>query len=256
MPFFLIFLMLVGCTRSVPSGTYAPLIEAFNRYETEEARYFERLVFTVSPKVFSNSNTFKVLLRDQTGEEWLFKSSENGASDGIVLVYRIMNLFGMDSPEAHYKTISFNGQMVAGTVQRFIPNRGGIPIWVMRRLKGDPAFYMAKNHVMSWLLANHQVHPDQFLVLPKEPGPVREILRIDNSVNWFLLGQDRIDIDYRTPVLHDFGNIGYLRFWQFFLSGKILISLPEIYQWARFVAGFPDSKYLEFFAPAIKHNLS
>lgn len=249
-------LLLCACTRSVPSSTYGALRESFARYEAEEGRYFDRLVFSVAPRIFSKSNTYKVLLLDQHGDEWLFKASANGASDGIVAVYRVMNLFGLDSPEVHYKTLVFNGEPLEGTVQRFVKNRGGLSNTLLQKLKPATATYLAKSHVISWLLANHQVHYDQFLVLgPSGSAPATGILRIDNSINWFLLGQDRIDIDYRTPILQDFGNVGYYQFWQNFIGGKIQFSLPAVYQWARLIADFPDEAYRDFFTTGIEHGL-
>ena len=68
---------------------------------------------------------------------------------------------------------------------------------------------MAKNHLMSWLLANHQVHGSQFIALGKDLQHLENVMRIDNEIEWPLMGYDRLDISYRSPFLWDVRNGGY-----------------------------------------------
>ena len=100
------------------------LIRKFHQLEALEEQGFERLIFGISPTKLSRSMNFKLVLRDQLGRDWLFKAGKSAAADGAVAVHRIFHLFGLETPEIHYKTLRINDEQVEGTLQKLVPNRG------------------------------------------------------------------------------------------------------------------------------------
>jgi hypothetical protein len=198
-------------------------------------------------------------------------------------------MFGVETPEIHYKTLKLNTEEVTGSLQLVYPHSDAPKMFTeYSKLNQESLEYFARNHVLSWLTANNNVHPGQFLHVYNENGEVR-ILRIDNCVQWFLMKTDSLNIDYRTPVLLAMPEVGYTRFWRAFLQknknkapsyfyNKLYIDSPElfkihlliksgleknsfnldlakIYQWASFIASFPDTEYVKFFEEGIKNNL-
>lgn len=267
---FMLWFALSACTRD----PYGPLIAKFHESEEWEKRVFDRLVFTPSPIQLKKSLVFKFVMRDQLGRDWLFKGGRE-TSDGAVASYRIYKLFGLDTPEIHYKALRVHDEVLEGTAQRFIDNIGNIRIY--DALPPQVMEYLAKSHVMSWLLTSHHVHPRQFILLADEKQNINGIQRIDHSIEWFLMGHDKLDMDYETPMLFDVASAGFGNFWRHYLYrgvknfpdvlaenprlkeylNKMSFDLPlrDIHQWACFISQFPDSEYKNFFANAVKNEL-
>jgi hypothetical protein len=236
---------------------YEQLIRKYEEAERLENEVFDRLVFTPSKTVKLNSSMrFKFVVEDQLGRSWLYKGGKE-TSDGAVAVYRIYKMFGLDTPEIHYKTFTVNGEDIEGTVQKFVPNVGNLRVELYSILNQTTLDDLAKNHVMSWLIANYHVHARQFILTSRKGSlPPDGILRIDNGLEWPLVGQDQLTIDYQTPVLSaDMINVGFARFWRVYLNKVTDIRLKEVYDWASFIARFPDDRYREFFAKALENKL-
>lgn len=253
----LLAIILVGC-REESKVPYKELIESFKEQEELEKRNFERLVFKVSPKKVKPSLSFKFILVDQLGREWMFKTSASGApSDGAVAIYRVFKLFGLETPEIHIKTLTINGEPLSGTVQRMItPNLGGLNDTYIMQLSPEGQAYLAKTNLLSWMTANHHIHPQQYLVLPDQTGKPNSVMRIDNSIEWFLIGNDSLAIRYQTPVLWSHARVGHAGFWRMYLNGNFDLPMREILDWAALVADFPDSFYGQFFEEGVAKGLN
>jgi hypothetical protein len=235
--------------------SFQPLTKKFAELEKLQEDNFQRLVFQPSDKKLNQSAELKFLLRDQLGRDWLFKSEIRGSHDGAIAVHRLNDLFGIEDPEMHYATFTINGEKLKGSLQRFIPNKGGMIEEQYFLLSPEAADFMARTHVFSWLLTNNQLHADQYLILPSEGREIKGLVRVDNSMNWYLLGQDRLDIDYRVPMMHTFGSVGYLQFWRTYITRTINLDLPGLLSWADFIAHYPDAEYSKFFEAGIANGL-
>ena len=263
--------LLLSCQKK--PTPYSRLIEKFREAESAENAAFSQLAFRPVSKSFPPSITYKVTLEDQLGRLWLFKAGSSTAMDGAVIVYRVSNLFGYDTPEIHYKKLTLNGEEVEGTIQRVIPNIGPLESFPLTALPSPAKDYLARSHVISYLLANHHVHAEQFLVLSQDGKTPSNLLRIDNSVDWFLLGRDRFDLDFHTPMISR-EQMGYGTFWRQYILKGILgkewskefsayadpvqffdLDLPAVHRWVAFIAGFPDTEYLDFFSRGLAQGM-
>lgn len=248
-------------------------IDVFSELEALRKEEMGMLRFENSPIKVNSSRAFKFVLRDQLGRDWLFKAGVSSTMDGAVAVHRISLLLGVDSPRTHYRKLEINGQQVTGSLQELIPNvRGFSGNWAF--LNENSRNYVLKNHILSWLLANHHMHPEQFL-MRKNAGSENELVRIDNSINWMLLGSDRLDVEYRSPMMSQTPFAGYADFWnQYLYSGpkfkKLLserekvkdafavnydLNLDEAIRLAYYISLLPNDFYKEFFAICIQNNL-
>lgn len=245
-----------GC-REESKVPYKELIATFKEMEELEKRNFERLVFKVAPKKVKPSLSFKFIVTDQLGREWMFKTSASGIpSDGAVAIYRIFKLFGLETPEIHIKTLTVNGEPLTGTLQRLIsPVLGGLTDTYLMQLPPEGHTYLAKTNLLSWMTANHHIHPQQYLVIPDEREWPKSVMRIDNSIEWFLIGNDSLTISYQTPVLWNHARVGHAGFWRMYLNAVFDLPMEEILDWVAMVADFPDDFYGQFFEEGVAKGM-
>lgn len=236
---------------------YDEIIAAFRELEEVEKEAFDRLVFTLSPRKIDPSLSFKFVVVDQLGREWMFKSTGGGlASDGEIAVHRIFKLFGLKTPEIHVKTLMVNGRPLTGTMQLMIlPNLGALNDNHIRRMPLSGRVYIAKAHILSWLVANHHIHPKQHLVTTVDGRTPTGVMRIDNSIEWFLIGYDSLSVRYQSPLLWNHPRVGYASYWSLFLNETFHLPLVNILNWARLISEFPDDVYASFFEEGVKNGM-
>lgn len=244
----------VGCWES--RFVDQDMIAKQREHESLEKDVFDRLVFTLSETKMPGTFNFKFVVRDQLGREWMFKTTGQGeAVDGELAIYNHYRMFGVGTPEIHSKTFNVNGENITGTLQLLLtPNLGPLTESFMRQMAMAGRISLAKLHALSWLSANHHVHPRQFLVLGDGAHPT-DVVRIDNSVEWFLIGNDRLTVDYQTPVLWSTPQIGYARFWRLLLIQKFELPMDKLLAWIRIIQDFPDDIYAEPFEQGIQNEL-
>jgi len=240
---------------------YARLVRLWRRRLDLESELFQRLRFTLSPIQLRSGMTLKLVLRDQLGDDWFFKMGR-AAVDGAEAVYRAGSLFGWETPELHRTKQPINGQIVLGSAQRFIRDAEELTGHVVgpksgpRRLT-DPALgYLLTAQLLGWITANHHVHTRQFVVTRKGRS-VDRVYRIDNTVEWYLVGSDSLAADYVTPLLARklyTTRLGYSWMWRSFRESVIDLPLTETYALARFIAEFPDEVFVESFLPGIEND--
>lgn len=231
------------------------VIQAFQDSEKIENEVFSKLVFTYE-KVFNKSATQKFLVKDQLGRKWLFKVGK-GASDGSTTMYRLFRFLGLETPEIHKVTFNVNGTETFGTLQRFVKNLGDLEKVEYSSLPKNVIDDLVKNNIMSWLTASHHVHFKQFL-LASSTGEEKpdKIYRIDNTIEWFLMGYDQLAYNYTTPVLWHMGGLGYTTFWRRYFQKKLDPDLQKILDWARFISAVPDDFYADFFKDGFQNDLA
>ena len=162
--------------------SYTRLISAFEEAERAENVAFEKLVFrsAETPPPPGSTMAYKVMLRDQLDRPWVFLAGKSAAKHGAVAVYRIYNLFGVDTPETHYKKLSINGVEIDGIVQRHYPEAG--PLRTEHFFLSPSSLeYIAQNHALSWLVANHSVLNQQFRITQAAPAG---LTKLENGIDW------------------------------------------------------------------------
>lgn len=251
---FIFIAICVGCKES--RFVDHEMISLQREHEELEQKVFDRLVFTLSKSSLPGTFNYKFIVQDQLDREWMFKTTGLGEiADGEIAIYNLYRMFGVSTPEIHTKTFNVNGTQLSGTLQRLlVPNMGALTEGHMRHLGEQGRTSLAKLHALAWLSANHHVHPRQFLVIGEDNKP-RDVIRIDNSVEWFLIGNDELSVAYQTPVLWSNSQIGYARFWRLYLTQDYLVPLEKIAAWSRVIQDFPDDIFSEPFQVGISNDL-
>lgn len=250
----------------------------FERFERLQKDYMSRLRFRLSEKQLKKSMAYKVVLLDQFDDSWLFKAGIASSMDGAISIYRLGEYLGVPTPEMHYLTLNLNGENVTGSVQRLLKTKAD---YIPLNLLGPKSHqYMAQQHALSWLTTNHHVHPGQF-IYPDIPEDDIGIQRIDNSVNWFLLGHDELNTFYTSPMVAHVADAGYFQFWNDYLSydvylqglkkglisaegtvgiknamenRKLNVDLQSLYSWILFFQKMPDDLFLNMFKNNERNN--
>ena len=240
---------------------YEGLVRLWRRRLELEAQLFERLRFELSPMQLRRGLTLKLMLRDQFGDDWLFKMGDT-AIDGAEAVYRIGSLFGWETPELHRCTLPVNDRMVSGSMQRFVDDAEELTAHVLHpdahpRLLGSSALeYLLMAQIIGWITANHHVHAGQFITTARGDS-IDRIYRIDNTVEWFLVGHDKLAPHFVTPLLSRKippPKLGYNWMWKCFRRSIIDLPMARAYAFARFIAGLPDDVFREVFEPGIEND--
>lgn len=240
--------------RAQPSASWGELKGLFGEVEAIQGQNFKRLSFQVGKRRWENSLTFKLLITDQLGRQWAFKSGDFQL-DGAIAMYRLYHLAGVPTPETQPLTLEINGTVVHGTAQRWLLNQGEGDRFAVKQFQAQGLEDLARNHLLSWLALNHQVYVSQFLVTGADQGwPAARVVRIDNSVEWFLLGQDKLSYDYVSPRLWFAMLTGYSNFWQTYFRKDIDLDLDRLLQFARFLQDIPDDLYADFFAEGVRNG--
>jgi len=240
---------------------YERLVRLWRRRLELEAHLFQRLRFDLSPLQLRRGLTLKLMLRDQLGDDWLFKMGD-AAIDGAEAVYRIGCLLGWETPELHRSTLRINDRMVSGSVQRFIGGAEELAAHVFgpsadpRRFSDSALEYLLAAQIIGWITANHHVHTRQFITTARGDS-VDRVYRIDNTVEWFLVGHDKLAAHYVAPLLSrkiSPPKLGYNWMWRCFRESVIDLPLAKIHAFTRLVAELPDEVFRGIFQPGIEND--
>lgn len=133
----------------------------------------------------------KQIYKDLGDVQWLFKPmDEEFLAHGDEMTYRVSRLFDPEAVEV--RAVTLNGQV--GTIQRMKTalaaqsNFEGVA--VEQIAIGDLA-QLQQQHVLDWLLSNHDAHAENFLRLDNG-----RIVGIDRAQAFKYFGRDKLNIGY------------------------------------------------------------
>ena len=232
---------------------YTDLIKTYKEFVTVENNVFEKLVFTPSDFQFKKGTRLKLILEDQFGRKWIFKPGN--VEQRSMVVYRLFMLFGLESPETHIVSFIINGKQISGSMQMFITHKGTLDQVAPNSLSKEALSYLLKEHVLTWLIANYDAQPVNFLVISSaEKGKINKIVRVDYDSSFLLLGQDNLEIDYISPWQNNPYKSYYTILWKSFIAKDIFLDLKNNYRFVLFVSYFPNDFFEELISPAFVNN--
>ena len=184
---------------------------------------------------------------DEAGERWLFKPAERAADDFIAhgeeAAYKIARLIDPDAIEV--RTVRLNGK--TGSIQKWrtdlkreIDFDGMSPV----DLTTLDIEQIQREHVVDWLIANHDGHAKQFLRARNG-----RVYGIDKGQAFKHLGEDRLSIDY-----HPNGQFGeqepfYNTLFRAAKAGDVEVDPAATLRTIREVKKIPDEDYLAILRP-------
>ncbi len=203
--------------------------------------------FTYTGKAQVGGAHAKEFWTDEAGERWLFKPAERAADDFIAhgeeAAYKIARLIDPDAIEV--RTVRLNGK--TGSIQKWrtdlkreIDFDGMSPV----DLTTLDIERVQREHVVDWLIANHDGHAKQFL--RARDG---RVYGIDKGQAFKHLGEDRLSIDY-----HPNGRFGeqepfYNTLFRAVKAGDVEVDPAVTLRTIREVEKIPDEDYLAILRP-------
>ena len=203
--------------------------------------------FTYAGKAKVGGAHSKEFWKDEAGDRWLFKPKEHAADHFIVhgeeAAYKIGRL--IDPQAIEVRTIKLNGRV--GSIQKWRTdlkkkidfdgvNPAGLTTLEVEQVQ--------REHVVDWLIANHDGHAKQFL--RARDG---KVYGIDKGQAFKHLGEDRLSIGY-----HPNGGLGekepfYNTLFRAVKSGEVEVDPAVTLRTIREVEKIPDEDYLAILRP-------
>jgi SPP1 gp7 family putative phage head morphogenesis protein len=151
-----------------------------------------------------------------TGERWLWKPPVN-PSDGFLATLdeaasKVASKAGYKTPDTYVVTI--DGKR--GSIQRMFDADDAFPQFVPENLSPADLGVVQREHVLDWLLSNHDGHQQQFIRL-KGDGSLAAIDK-GQSFRWF--GQDKLDWKFHPNAAYGAPPPVYNRLLADFAAGK------------------------------------
>ncbi|QBG46055.1 phage head morphogenesis protein [Verrucomicrobia bacterium S94] len=184
---------------------------------------------------------------DENGEKWLFKpaknSSDNFIAHGEEAAYKIGRLIDPDAIEV--RTIQLNGR--TGSIQKWRTDlksdfdfRGVLP----ENLSTLEIEQLQREHVVDWLIANHDGHSKQFI-----RATDGQVYGIDKGQAFKFLGKDQLSLNY-----HPNRNCGeaepfYNTVFRAAKDGKVNFDPNVTLKYIQEVEKFSDESYLDMIRP-------
>lgn len=149
------------------------------------------------------------------GGRWLFKPPKD-PGDGFLTTLdeaasRFQAMVGLKAPDTYVVTLGGR----RGSIQRMFDSKEGFPNgFNPKALTGPDLAAVQREHVLDWMLANHDGHRDQFLRLPDG-----NMVGIDKGQAFRWFGQDSLDWDFHPNQAYGAPPPVYNALWRSFADG-------------------------------------
>tara|TARA_R110000824_G_scaffold152470_1_gene323692 strand:+ start:12359 stop:17206 length:4848 start_codon:yes stop_codon:yes gene_type:complete len=146
----------------------------------------------------------KEFWRDSNGDKWLFKpftsdSQQVATFRGMIdeFAYKMQRMVDPNAAEARFAILS-DGRR--GSIQRWLDGATGDMKGVSLASYSDAQVAMIqKEHVLDWLLSNHDGHGGQFVKF----GNADRLTGVDKGQAYKFFGDDKLDFDYHPNGIYN-----------------------------------------------------
>ncbi len=158
--------------------------------------------------------------------------------------YHIHTLFGVHTPETHYKLLNIKGRTVLGTLQRIIPFDYTSDLQVIDEYTDQSLSYLLKIFALNWLFASMDPNPNDYL-LEETGGKISNVTKVDLAIHFPSLSENTAELythpEHQSPI--------FVRLWEMYSRGELLLPLIENHAFMVFVSLFPEENFNEFLLP-------
>lgn len=160
-------------------------------WEARKPNLDKELTFHQDAKSLGGMHS-KSIYKDAQGNSWLFKpQAEAFRTHGEEAAYKVGRWIDPDAVEVRACTL--NGQ--AGSIQRLVPAKD--LTGEMSEIADQFLDQVQREHVIDWLVSNHDGHPGQWIV-----GADNHLYGIDKGQGWRFFGKDALSINYHPNRVH------------------------------------------------------
>ncbi len=235
--------------KPVPPEPKAPVIQLANQadQEWEALKDGSTFVFDGDARSLGGAHS-KYFFRDANGNRWLFKPiAEEFRAWGDEVAYRIQREIDPNAVEARFIRLEVKGRRLAGSIQRMktglkeVSDYGGLGL---DTLQAEELLQLQREHVIDWLISNHDSHVNQFL--RAQDG---KVYGIDKGQLFKFFGKDKLNLTYYPNRVHNAGEPVYNQLLRLHRNGKIQLDLGATEEFIRRAQAITDSAYKEMLRP-------
>ncbi len=240
-------------TEPVTSGISNTFTKKTSEFDVADAAWSEKgkpEKFTYVGKAKVGGAHEKEFWLDENGDKWLFKPVGKGSDDFIAhgeeAAYKIGRLIDPDAIEV--RTIRLNNR--TGSIQKWktgLAKENDFSAVDVTSLTADEIVQVQREHVIDWLLSNHDGHAKQFL--RAKNGKVHGI---DKGQLFKFLGEDRLAIDYHPNGACGESEPFYNTLFRAAKQGKVSIDPSAILRYIREAERISDDDYLALLRPYVE----
>ena len=187
---------------------------------------------------------------DEKGDKWLFKPVGKGSDDFIAhgeeAAYKIGRLIDPDAVEV--RTIRLNNR--TGSIQKWrtdLARKYDFSGLDVGELMPDEIAQLQREHVLDWLISNHDGHSKQFL---RAKGG--KVYGIDKGQLFKFLGSDTLSIDYHPNGVCGEQEPFYNMLFRAAKQGKVTVDPSVTLRYIREVESISDDDYLGLLWPYVE----
>jgi len=188
---------------------------------------------------------------DEKGEKWLFKPvHEDFRAHGDEVAYRVGRL--IDPQAIEVRVITLDGKV--GSIQKWRTDLASKPDFAgvdPRDLSPREIEQLQREHVLDWLIANHDGHAKQFL-----RGRDGHVYGIDKGQLFKFLGSDRLSIDYHPNAQFGESEPYYNTLFRAVKEGRVKLDPAAALRAIREVERISDDDYRAILAPYVERRFS
>jgi SPP1 gp7 family putative phage head morphogenesis protein len=235
---------------SAPEPVFSKKGAEFASADNEWKQKGKEEQFTYAGKAQVGGAHAKEFWTDKNGDRWLFKPIERGGDEfisyGEEAAYKIGRLIDPEAIEV--RTIRLNGRL--GSIQKWrtdLKSRldfAGVDPTDLTTLEIEQ---IQREHVIDWLISNHDGHAKQFLRAKNE-----KVYGIDKGQLFKHLGEDRLSIDYHPNARYGEQEPFYNTIFRAVKAGKVEVDPSVTLRYIREVEKIPDEDYLAILRPYVE----
>jgi len=230
----------------VPEKPHGDVASRFAKVDDEWAALDKKKAFKFSRDARSELGGAheKYIYVDEHGDEWMFKPMEAYVARGEEMGYRVARLVDPDAVEVRY--IEMEGR--AGSIQKLKKNlksKASFRDVPMRDLSPGEIEALQREHVIDWLISNHDAHAKQF-IRAADGG----VGGIDKGQAMKFLGKDKLSVSYHPNKVE--AEPIYNTLFRAYRDGDVDIDLNAALKYIKRVEQIPDSEYLEIIKPYVE----
>ena len=191
----------------------------------------------------------KYFFTDEKGEKWLFKPvSEAFRAHGDEVAYRIGRLLDPQAVEVRVVELNVPGRgPLKGSIQRWktgLKDDYDFRNSVVTSLGPHDLEQLQREHVLDWLIGNHDAHAKQFI--RHQDG---QVYGIDKGQLYKFLGSDKLDIDYWPNKRWGEQEPIYNTIFRSFQTKQMDLDLNAVLQTIKQVERISDAEYIQILEP-------
>jgi len=191
----------------------------------------------------------KYFFIDESGAKWLFKPAEEFRALGDEVAYMIGRLIDPEAVEVRFIRLQVPGSTSpkTGSIQKWRTDLKAdfdfrnIPV---EKLSASEIEQLQREHVIDWLISNHDAHMKQFLRTQDN-----RVLGIDKGQIFKFLGDDELSIIYHPNGAFGESEPFYNTLMRAWRDGKIEMNLQSTYRHIAEIEKLTDDAYRELLRP-------